>query len=759
MTPRRRNPPARGAAGRAEAPASGPPGVPTTAEILEFVAARGGHATGKEIARAFGVRGDDRVELRRLVQRLRREGKIARGGRRRTGPSDLPRTVVVEVTGTDEEGELLGETPALAGATVRVLVEFLRGVAPGEGDRILCRLERGADGEILATPIRVLPRTPKQVVGVVERAPFGLVLRPAGRRDDREYRLVPGDIEVAPGDMVRARLVHGRPLAMPEARVVERFGPAEDPRTITPAVAARFELPVDFPPAVITRADGLTPATRRGREDLRDLPLVTIDGEDARDFDDAVWAERDPAAGPGGYRLVVAIADVAWYVRPGDPIDAEAQKRGNSVYFPDRAVPMLPEALSNELCSLKPDVDRACIAADMRIDRHGRIRDARFRRGLMRSRARLTYTQVQAARDGAPDAVTERLWEGTLAPLFEVYEVLRRAREKRGAIDIELPERRVVFDDDGHPVDVRPRPQLESNRLIEECMIAANVAVATALSEAKAPILYRVHDKPDPAKLEALADYLERLGIPWSRTAGKPGDFTRLLRSLGGGGLYETLAGFVLRCQAQAVYSPHNIGHFGLNLRCYTHFTSPIRRYSDLAVHRALIRVFGLGAGGERAPADVAALEKLGRHLSQRERTAMEAEREALQRFVALVMRQKVGARFRGRVTGVQYFGLFVTLDDSGAEGFVPVSSLGDDVYNFDERHHALVGRRYGETFGLGDLVEVELVEADPVRGTLLFRLEAHERAHGARLARDAWQKGKGPVRVARGGRRRSARR
>jgi ribonuclease R len=724
---------------------------------VAFVAERGGRTSAKEIARAFAVKGEERVDLRRLLQRLRRSGMIARSSRRTTR-REWPDVAVVEVTGTDEEGELLGETPALPGAVVRILVEFLKHPAPGEGDRLLCRLEPGPEGELLATPLRLLPKTPKQVVGVVERAPFGFVLRPAGRRDEREYRLVPSsEIEVAPGDMVRARLVHGRPLALPEARVVERFGAADDPRTITPAVAAQFELPVDFPAPALDRAGTLRPATRRGREDLRDLPLVTIDGEDARDFDDAVWAERDDAASnPGGFRLVVAIADVAWYVRPDDPIDAEALRRGNSVYFPDRALHMLPERLANDLCSLKPDVDRPCLAADLRIDRHGRIREARIRRALMRSRARLTYTQVQAARDGAPDAVAERLWDTTLAPLFEVYAVLRRAREKRGAIDIELPERRVIFDDAGAPVAIRPRPQLESNKLIEECMIAANVAVATALSQAKAPILYRVHDKPDPTKLDALADYLERLGIPWSRTAGRPGDFTRLLRSVADPALYESLAGFVLRCQAQAVYSPHNIGHFGLNLRCYTHFTSPIRRYSDLVVHRALIRVFELGPGGERRPADVAVLEKLGQHLSQRERTAMEAEREALQRFIAMVMRQQIGARFRGRVTGVQSFGLFVTLEDSGAEGFIPASSLGEDVFHFDPRHHALVGRRYGESFGLGDLVEVTLMEADAIRGTLLFRLEGHERAHGARLARDAWQKGRGR---GMGGRQRSVRR
>lgn len=724
--------------------------------ILAFVAERGGRASTKEIARAFGVRGADRAELRRLVQQLRKQGRIA-GGKRRAA-AELPRTAVVEIIGTDRDGELLGETPAVPGATVRILVEYLAGAAPGEGDRLLCRLERGPENDILALPVRVLPKLPRQVVGVVEQAPFGLVLRPAGRRDEREYRIVAGEIEVAPGDMVQARLVHLRPLASPQARVVRRFGKASDPATVTPAVAAQFGFDLAFPPAVLTRADELGMPTRRDREDLRDLPLVTIDGEDARDFDDAVWAERDEGAGPGAYHLVVAIADVAFYVRPGDPLDAEAQRRGNSVYFPDRAIPMLPEALSNGLCSLEPGVDRACLAVDMRIDRFGRIRDVRFRRALMRSHARLTYAQVQAAREGRPDEVTARVWEGTLAPLFEVYEVLARAREKRGAIDIDLPERKVVFDGEGRPLGVRPQPQQESNRLIEECMIAANVAVAKALADARAPILYRVHDKPDPLKLEALADYLERLGIPWSRTAKKPGDFTRLLRAVRGEGLHDTLAGFVLRCQAQAVYSPHNIGHFGLNLRTYTHFTSPIRRYSDLTVHRALIRVFDLGPGGERRPSDIAELERLGRHLSERERTAMEAEREALQRFVALLMSERVGARFRGRVTGVQYFGLFVTLEDSGAEGLVPVASLGDDIYNFDEQHHALVGRRYGESFGLGDLVEVELVEADPVRGTLLFRLEAHERAHGARLARAEWEKGRRILRP-RSGERRSGRR
>ncbi len=710
-------------------------------EILAFAAGRGGGVTAREVARHFGVKGRARVELRRLLARLRAEGRLARR-RRRGGGARVPPVAQVEVTAIDEDGELLGETPALPGATVRIFAGELRGPAPAVGDRVVARLLPTPDGEYEAHVLRVLPRLAREVVGVVADAPWGRILRTLDRRDEREYRLVPGRLEVRPGEVVRARLRATRPFGPPEAVAVEVFGPVDDPRTVTPAVAARHELPLAFPQPVVARADELRPATRRGREDLTDIPFVTIDGEDARDFDDAVWAEPDRDPGnPGGFRLVVAIADVAFYVRPGDSLDVEARRRGNSVYFPDRALPMLPSRLSEDLCSLRPDEPRPCLAVDMVLDRRGRIRRTRFRRGILRSRARLTYARVQAAADGRPDSVTERLWEPVLEPLYGVYRLLRRARERRGSLDLELPEYRVRFDGTGRPVEVAPAPRFESHRLIEECMIAANVAVATALRTRRVPVLYRVHDAPDPQKLEVLADYLERVGIPWSRTAHRPGDFTRMLRGIEDPAVHETVAMFVLRAQAQAVYSPHNIGHFGLNLRDYVHFTSPIRRYADLSVHRALIRAFELGPGGERGPAEAEALEELGRHLSRTERRAMEAEREALQRYTVLFLRATGESRFSGRVTGVQHFGLFVTLDGTGADGFVPVSLLGDDVYNYDEAHHALVGRREGETFGLGDRVVVELVEADPVRGTLVFRIDRHEHAHGARLARAAWER------------------
>jgi ribonuclease R len=602
------------------------------------------------------------------------------------------------------------------------------------------------EGRYEARPIRILPRQPREVVGIVEAAGDGLRVRSADRKARAEFFLPRGESGGADvGDLVLVEIVPNRRLGLARAKVKERVGRPDDPSVLSLMTAVALGLPMTFPAEALSLAAAARPVPLGKREDLRGVDLVTIDGEDARDFDDAVWARPDETeANPGGHVLLVAIADVAHYVRANNALDREARNRGNSVYFPDRVIPMLPEALSNDLCSLRPHEDRACFAVWITIDRRGEIKSWRFCRGLMRSRARLTYTQVQAAYDGATDPVTGPLMDPVILPLYAAFERLIEARHRRGTIELELPERKITFDEAMRPTGIEARVRLASHMLIEEFMIAANVAAASELAEANEPCLYRVHDKPDPVKLESLAQFLEHLGVPWSRTAKRPGDFTRLLQALAEHDMREMASGFVLRSQAQAVYSPENIGHFGLNLKRYAHFTSPIRRYSDLVVHRALIRHLRLGSDGLPPEVDAANLASLGDHLSRTERRAMEAERRAYERLVAQFLSSRVGTVFAARVTTVVYFGLFVTLEESGADGLVPVSTLGDDAFQLDERHQALVGQRTGESFALGDRLKVELVEADPVQGTLLFRLDSHEPGHGAKLARAAWQKGGG---------------
>ncbi|MFO1075069.1 MAG: ribonuclease R [Geminicoccaceae bacterium] len=720
---------------------------PTREEVLRFIEQQGDGMGRAQLLQALTRERGDRRLLKDILRELAAEGVI---GRRRNRPrpeppprDGLPPVSVVDVTGIDHNGDLLLTHPEFPDLAILLPVEHLDGTAPGIGDRVLARLRRIEETAYEARPIRVLPRQPRAVVGVVEAAGDGWRIRSSDRKARAAFVLAPDDRAGAePGDLVMAEIVPGRRLGLARAKVTERLGRPDDPRALSLMTAVALGLPLTFPPEALALADAARPVALGRREDLRGVDLVTIDGADARDFDDAVWAAADEsAANPGGHTLLVAIADVAHYVAANNALDREARNRGNSVYFPDRVIPMLPEALSNDLCSLRPDGDRACLAVWMTIDRRGELKSWRFCRGLMHSRARLTYEQVQAAHDGAPDALTAPLLEPVISPLYAAYERLLEARHRRGTIELELPERRIELDAEQRMVGVGARARLASHMLIEEFMIAANVAAARELAEHQQPCLYRVHDKPDAMKLTALAEFLEHLGVPWSRTAKQPGDFTRLLQNLAEHELKEMVSTFVLRAQAQAVYSPKNIGHFGLNLKRYAHFTSPIRRYSDLVVHRALIRHLGLGTDGLAPGTDEAQLASLGEHLSKTERRAMEAERRAFERLVAQFLAERVGAVFKAQVTSVVYFGLFVTLEGIGAEGLVPVSTLGDDAYLLDERHQALVGQRGGECFALGDRLTVELVEADPIQGMLQFRLEEHLPGRGAALARAAWKK------------------
>ena len=691
--------------------------------------------------RAFKVEPKDRLALKALIREIEREGPVERAGKRRfKATGRLPRVTVIEVTGLDLDGEVLAKPVAWkeekAPPEIRVVQEAVA-AALGVGERALAELKPQDDGTYEARVIRTLAAAPDRVVGIYRRQPDGSGrLEPTNRRIKTEYRISIANAKGAQdGEIVLCEALPSRRLGLPEARVVERIGDSTHPRAVSLIAITDHGIPIEFPEAAVAEAEAARTVGLAGRTDLRRIPLVTIDGADARDFDDAVFAEPHPER-PGFWHAVVAIADVGWYVRPGSALDKAAQRRGNSVYFPDRVVPMLPEALSNELCSLKPGVERACMAAHLTIDGEGRLVEHRFVRGLMRSAARLTYEQAQRAQDGNPDDVTGPLLKPVIGPLYEVFRLLDRARVKRGALELDLPERRVVMGDDGRVLRIEPRARLDSHKLIEELMILANVAAAETLERLRQPCMYRVHDAPDPAKLAALREFLRGIGIPGLALAKgqviRPHHFNAVLRAAAGTPYAPLIHQLVLRSQAQAVYSPQNLGHFGLALRRYAHFTSPIRRYSDVLVHRALIAGLRLGEGG-LPPIEPDRFAELGAHISDTERRAAAAERDAIGRYAALYLADRVGGEFEGRVNGVTRAGLFVTLTETGADGLIPMRGLGGDFYVHDEARHRLVGRRWGRTFTLGDPLQIRLAEANAVTGSLLFALVDEDEASDLR--------------------------
>ena len=701
--------------------------LPSREELLDYLASSPTPMTRRDLARAFHVPPSQRAALKALLAEIERAGLMAGGPKRRRGPAaTLPEIGVIEIVDVDFDGEMLARPVGWRGTDeappVAVVPE--RGTpALGRGERAVARFARRHDGGYEARIIRAIEGAPDRIVGIFAAGrDGGGTLEPADRKVKAVFG-IPRDLSAGArdGEIVLAQETPGRGLGQRQARILERLGHRDEPRAFSLIAIATHGIPTAFPPAAIRLAEGARPVPLGSRTDLRQIPLVTIDGADARDFDDAVWAEPWHE---GGWHLLVAIADVAWYVRAGDALDRAAHDRGNSVYFPDRVVPMLPEALSNELCSLKPAVERACVAAHLVIDAEGNLKRHWFVRGLMRSAARLTYEEVQAAIDGHGDARTGALVEPVLRPLYGAYRALDQARHRRGTLELDLPERSVSISEAGRITKIEPRPRYTSHKLIEEFMIAANVAAAETLARLRLPCMYRVHDAPDPAKIEALRDFLNELRLPGVTLAKgqviRPRHFNQILARAAGTPQAAMINTLVLRSQAQAVYSPDNIGHFGLALRSYAHFTSPIRRYSDLLVHRALI------AGHRWEDADRAdwpdeAFRATAEHISMTERRAAAAERGALDRYTAAYLAERVGAAFAARVNGVTRAGLFVTLDETGADGLIPMSMLGGDFYRLDEKRHRLVGRRTNKTFTLGDALLVELAEADPVTGSLAF--------------------------------------
>ncbi|MCA0301212.1 MAG: ribonuclease R [Proteobacteria bacterium] len=706
--------------------------VPTRDELLAFIRESATPVGKREIARAYGLKGDQRIELKELLRDLRDSGDIA-ADRAKTfkDPQALTDIAVLEIVSVDDDGHLLAvprkhdeETDGPA-PRIEIVPQATRGVpAPAVGDRVLASLKRRGKATYEARIIRRLGSGARRILGLYEEPPgrggLGLVT-PTDRKLRQSFDIRAADRNDArPGDIVWVEAT-GTALSR-RARVLEVVGAMSDPRTVSLISIAANDIPVEFPAAALEEAERSRAAPLGDRLDLRDTPLVTIDGEDARDFDDAVFAEPDPGH-PGGWRILVAIADVAWYVRPDRPLDRAAYRRGTSVYFPDRVVPMLPEALSNHWCSLVPHEDRPVLVAEMWIDGSGSLKRHRFHRALIRSAARLTYNRIQRAQDGWPDAEIAPLMNDVVRPLYAAFHVLLAAREQRGALDLDLPERKVTLGEDGRIAEIGTRERLDSHKLIEEFMVLANVAAAQALEQRHQPCLYRVHDQPDAAKIEGLREFLGTLGVglpPGPRV--RPGDLNRILHQVADKPVARLVNETMLRSQSQAVYSPDNLGHFGLALSRYAHFTSPIRRYPDLVVHRALISAYGLGDGG-LPDADKGRFHEFGEHLSMCERRAVAAERGAMDRYVAAFMAGHVGATFPGRVTSVTRFGLFAALDATGADGLVPIRSLGQEFFRHDEGRQMLVGERTGETFGLGDRLRFKLVEADVATGGLLFEI------------------------------------
>ncbi|MEA3053445.1 MAG: ribonuclease [Sphingomonadales bacterium] len=721
-------------------------GLPSRQQILDFIASSDAPAGKREIARAFGLSAQYKVALKSLLNDMADEGLIdASPGRAFHQAGGVPKVTVLRVVDVDESGTAWAVPERweadLPEPRLRVLERRGHGSALGVGDRLLARTEQRGNG-YAAHPMKKLMKGSELVLGVVHREAQGFWLRPVEKKERRELSI--SDIGPAQaGDLVLAEKV-GRPPRL-TARVSEVLGDPFAPRSFSLIAIHKHGIPHEFLPAVLEEAERVAGQALGKREDLTHIPIVAIDPADARDHDDAVWAAPDDdPANEGGWRAIVAIADVSFYVRSGSALDKEARKRGNSVYFPDRVVPMLPETLSAEICSLKEGEDRAALVCHLQVSREGQLKSWRFSRARVRIAANIAYEEAQAAIDstlgqdrievssptcsmpeieGDEPPVAPELVESTLKPLWACWRALFAARAKRAPLELDLPERQVMLDEKGRITSVAPRERLDAHKLIEDYMIAANVAAAKALESKKAPVMYRDHEPPGREKLVALKDYLKTFEVEFALgQVVRPATFNHIIERIGEADFRPQVMEQILRTQTQAYYSPDNKGHFGLALGSYAHFTSPIRRYADLIVHRSLVRAYGLGEGG-LTDQEAEAMEVTGELISQLERRAMEAERETLDRYVAAYLSERVGDLVDCRITGVQPFGFFATVEGLGGDGLVPVSTLGTEYFRYEEASQSLVGEDSGERFSPGQRLKLRLVEANPVSGGLRFEL------------------------------------
>ena len=701
--------------------------LPSKQQIMDWVAEHPDANSKRDIAKAFGIKGAERIELKRLLKELESDGQLERRRRHYQDAEHLPPVTVLEMLAPDGSGDLHARPLEWhgEGPMPRILyVPRENDPALGRGDRFLGRLVavQGEDHQYQARLIRRVIASAHRITGIFRKEAEGGRIVPIDKGQDREWRVRPdATLGAQNGELVQAEQVgpKGR-LGLPMARVIDRLGDPSAPRAVSLIAIHQHGIPDEFPDAVIAQAEAAKPATLKGREDLRDLPLVTIDPSDARDHDDAVAAHIEE---DGGATIWVAIADVAHYVTPGSALDREAWLRGNSTYFPDRVVPMLPEALSADLCSLHEDVDRPIIAVRMRLDAQGNKIGHNFHRGMMRSRASLSYEQAQAAADGNPDAQAAPLMDSVIRPLWHAYGLLRDARSRRQPLDLDLPERRIELTPDGRVKSVNFRDRFDAHRLIEEFMVLANVAAAEELTRRQRPLLFRVHEEPSLAKIDALREVAQASGFTLAKgQVLQTSHLNRLLAQSQGTDFDELINISTLRSMTQAYYHPENFGHFGLALKSYAHFTSPIRRYSDLIVHRALISGHGWGKDGLSAQ-DMDRLSETATHISETERRSMAAERDTTDRYLAAFLAERVGTEMTGRISGVQKFGAFVKLDETGADGLLPIRAIGNEYFHFDPEAQMLIGSDTGLEIGLGQRVTVRLAEAIPMTGGLTLDL------------------------------------
>lgn len=705
--------------------------IPTKQEVLDWISANPTLTSKRDIAKAFGIKGADRIDLKRILKELEAEGHLEKRKRSYRDPDRLPPVSVLQVKAPNADGDLFARPLEWHGEGIEpVVLMITRASDPalGEGDRILARLTvvQEEDHNYEARLIRRIGTNPRKIVGIFRKGAEGGRIVPIDKAGSTEWLVPDGAVHGAKdGELVEAEQAGPKNrMGLPRARIVERLGDPSAPKAVSLIAIHQHGIPDDFPDKVIAEADQAKPAGLKGREDLRDMPLLTIDPSDARDHDDACYAHADDdPKNPGGHVIWVAIADVAAYVQPGTALDREARKRGNSSYFPDRVVPMLPDRLSGDLCSLHEGVPRACIAVRMQIDADGNKIGHRFVRGLMRSAASLHYAEVQEAIDGTPNDRTGPLLEPVLKPLYAAYAALKKARAERQPLELDLPERKIVLSDKGEVTSVAFRERLDAHKLIEEFMILANVAAAETLIAKRRPLLFRVHEEPAPEKLESLRDTAQAAGLNLAKgQVLQTRHLNALLNAAAGTEDAELINLTTLRSMAQAYYNPENFGHFGLALRNYAHFTSPIRRYADLIVHRALISAHGWGKDG-LTEQEIEGLEETAIHISDTERRSMMAERDTTDRYLAAYLSERVGNEFLGRISGIARFGAFVKMDETGADGLVPVRSLGREFFHFDREAGTLMGSDTGLIIAIGQRVTVRLTEATPVTGGLELEL------------------------------------